>query len=60
MRAEISEREFAARYPTRGNFRWLLRLGGHTKRKERSAKSKDRDFFLHVFFSVSLDLSLDT
>ena len=30
------------------------------KRKEHSAKGKDGDFFLHVFFSVLIHLSLDT
>ena len=33
---------------------------GKAKRKEHGAKSKDRDFFLHVFFSGSIHLSLDT
>jgi len=42
------------------DLRWLLRLGERAKRKEHSAKSKDRDFFLHVFFSVFIHLSLDT
>jgi hypothetical protein len=37
-----------------------LSLSGHAKCKERGAKSKDRDFFLHVFFSVWIHLSLDT
>ena len=31
------------------DFSCLLRLGGKAKRKEHGAKSKDRDFFLHVF-----------
>jgi hypothetical protein len=38
----------------------LLRLNGPARSKEHSAKTKDRDFFLHVFFSVSIHLSLDT
>ena len=37
----------------REDFPCLLRAGGQAKRKEHSAKSQDRDFFLHVFFSVS-------
>ena len=36
----------------------LLRLGGCAKCSEHGAKSKDRDFFLHVVLSISL--SLDT
>src|SRR5262249_42205468 len=39
-------------YP--GDFRWLLRLGHRAKRKEHSAKSQDRDFFLHAFLSASI------
>jgi len=31
------------------DFSCLLRLGGTVKRKQHGAKSKDRDFFLHVF-----------
>ena len=31
-----------------------LCLGRKAECKERSAKSKDRDFFLHVFFCVSV------
>ena len=42
------------------DFPCLLRVGGRAKRKEHGAKSKDRDFFLHVFFSVLIHLSLDT
>ena len=45
-------------YP--GNFRRLLRLGERAKRKEHGEKSKDRDFFLHAFFFLSIHLSLDT
>jgi hypothetical protein len=43
-----------------GDFPCLLRLSGNAKRKEHGAKGKGCDFFLHVFFSVSIDLSLDT
>src|SRR5262249_24692217 len=38
---------------------WLLRFGGKAKSKEHGAKSKNRDFFLHVFFYVSIRSSLD-
>ena len=41
-------------------FPGLLRLGGTAKRKEHSPKSKDREFFLHLFLSVSTHSSLDT
>jgi hypothetical protein len=44
-----------------GDFSGLLRVGGgNAKRKEQSAKSKECDFFLHIFFSVSIHLSLHT
>ena len=43
-----------------GDFPCLLRLGGNAKRKEHGAKSKDRDFCLHVFCPVSIHSSLDT
>ena len=49
MRAEMAEGEAALRYPIRGTFVRLLRLGGRAKRKEHGAKRKDDDFFLHVF-----------
>jgi hypothetical protein len=31
------------------DFLWLLRLGRVAKRKEQGTKSKESDFFLHVF-----------
>ena len=40
------------------DFPCLLRVGGTAKRKEHGAKSKDGDFFLHVFFSADL-LTID-
>jgi hypothetical protein len=43
-----------------GNFLRLLCLGERAKRKEHGAKSKDLEFFLHLFLSVSISLSLDT
>ena len=59
MRVAIVERETAIRYPIRGIFVGCC-ASAEAKRKEHGAKSKDRDFFLHVFFSVSIHLSLDT
>ena len=59
MRAKL-EIEAAVRYPDPWNFRWLLRLGGQAKRKEQSAKSKDRDYFLHVFSALSHHSTLYT
>jgi hypothetical protein len=35
--------------PDAGDFPCLLRRDGTAKRKEHGAKSKDRDFFIHVF-----------
>jgi hypothetical protein len=46
--------------PYAEDFSCLLRVSGKAKRKEHSAKSKDRDFFLHVFLSISIHSSLDT
>ena len=45
MREILSRNLFLAAAPRR-----------KAKRKEHGAKSKDRDFFLHVFFSVSIHL----
>jgi hypothetical protein len=42
------------------NSRRLLCRSGKAERKEHSAKSQNRDFFLHVFFSVSIHLTFDT
>ena len=42
------------------DFPCLLRLDERAKRKEHGAKSKELDFFLHVFFCASIHLSLDT
>ena len=42
------------------DFPCLLRVGGSAKRQKHSAKSKDRDFFLHVFCPVSIHSSLNT
>jgi hypothetical protein len=42
------------------DFPCLLRVNRTTKRKEHGGKSKDLEFFLHVFFSASIHLSLDT
>ena len=41
-----------------GDFSCLLRASERARRKEHSAKSKDRDLFLHVSFSVLLPLPL--
>ena len=41
-------------------FHRLLCLGSMAKRKEHCAKREYGDFFLHVYFFVSLRLSLDT
>ena len=40
-------------YPSR-DLRRLLRVGGQAKRQERGAKSKNRDYFLHVFVIASI------
>jgi hypothetical protein len=42
------------------DFSRLLRLPGTAKRKEHDAKSKDGDFFLHAFYSVSIHSTLNT
>jgi hypothetical protein len=48
----IGQRYFAPNCRGR-NFRLrLLRLCGRPKREEQSAKTKDRDFLLHVFLAI--------
>src|SRR5262245_19072720 len=47
--------EFTRQKPDPGNLAGrLLRVGSKGKRKEHGAKSKERDCFLHLFFSVSM------
>jgi hypothetical protein len=42
------------------DFARLLRLNWNAQHNEHSAKRKDGNFSHHVFFSVLIDLSLDT
>src|SRR5262249_14684316 len=43
-----------------GDFPCLLRVDGKGKGTEHCAKSQERDFFLHVFFVVSIHSTRDT
>ena len=59
MRADSEEGELPDRYPIRGIFPICCAAAEPQSAKSKAPRSKNGDFFLHVFFSVSIHLSLD-